>query len=51
VGSSLFADFAAIQSHATQVGANTVITLDPGNAITLTGVTMSNLNANDFLIV
>jgi len=51
VDTSLFADFAAIQSHATQVGANTVITYDAGNTITLTGVTMSNLNANDFLIV
>jgi Ca2+-binding RTX toxin-like protein len=51
VDTSLFADFAAIQSHATQVGSNTVITYDAANTITLTAVTMTNLNANDFLFV
>ena len=51
VDTSLFANFAAITSHAQQVGANTVITLDAGNAITLNNVTLSNLNANDFLFV
>jgi Ca2+-binding RTX toxin-like protein len=51
VDASLFADFAAIQSHASQVGSNTVITYDAGNTITLTGVSISALNANDFLFV
>ena len=48
---SLFADFAAIQSHATQVGSSTVITYDAANSMTLTAVTLANLNANDFLFV
>ncbi|MGB9366340.1 MAG: calcium-binding protein [Xanthobacteraceae bacterium] len=51
VDTSLFADFAAIQSHAAQVGSNTVITYDAGNSITLTSVTLASLNANDFLFV
>jgi len=51
VDTSLFADFSAIQSHATQVGANTVITFDAANTITLTSVTVTNLNINDFLFV
>ena len=51
VDTSLFANFAAIQSHAAQVGANTVITYDAGNTITLASVTLANLNANDFLFV
>jgi Ca2+-binding RTX toxin-like protein len=51
VDTSLFADFAAIQSHAAQVGLNTVITYDPGNTITLTGLSLSSLNANDFSFV
>jgi hypothetical protein len=51
VDASLFANFAAIQSHAAQVGAHTVITYDAANTITLTGVSLSSLNANDFLIV
>jgi Ca2+-binding RTX toxin-like protein len=66
VDSSLFANFAAIQSHAQQVASNTVITLDAGNTITrraarqsdiarcvlgMTGVVVSNLNVNDFLFI
>jgi serralysin len=51
VDSSLFANFAAVQSHAQQVGSNTVITLDAGNTITLAGVAVSNLNVNDFLFI
>jgi Ca2+-binding RTX toxin-like protein len=46
-----FANFAAVQSHATQVGLDTVIALDPANTITLTGVTVGSLNAGDFLFV
>ena len=51
VDTSLFANFADIQSHAAQVGSNTVITYDAANTITLTGVSVSSLNANDFLFV
>jgi serralysin len=51
VDTSLFANFADIQTHATQIGSNTVITYDAGNTITLTSVTLANLNANDFLFV
>jgi Ca2+-binding RTX toxin-like protein len=51
IDASLFANFAAIQSHAAQVGSNTVITFDAGNTITLNAVTLATLNANDFLFV
>ena len=48
---ALFGDFADVVAHASQVGANTVITLDAANSITLNNVTLANLNANDFLFV
>ena len=48
---AMFANFAAVQNHMTQVGANTVITYDPANAITLTGVKASSLHASDFQFV
>jgi hypothetical protein len=48
---SLFANFADVQSHAAQVGSNTVITYDAGSTITPTGVGLASLNANDFLFV
>jgi Ca2+-binding RTX toxin-like protein len=51
VDAALFFDFADIIAHASQVGANTVITLDSANSITLNNVTLANLNANDFLFV
>jgi len=35
----------------TQVGANTVITYDPADVITLTGVKLSSLHASDFQFV
>ena len=47
----MFANFAAVQSDMTQVGANTVITYDPANVITLTGVKTSSLLASDFQFV
>jgi hypothetical protein len=43
-----FANFAAVMADASQVGADTVITLDPGDTITLTGVAKSSLTAADF---
>jgi hypothetical protein len=36
---------------ATQVGVDIVITLDASNAITLTGVTKTALNVDDFAII
>ena len=43
-----FANFAAVQSHAQQVGGNTVITLGASDSITLQGVSLASLNAGMF---
>ena len=48
---AMFANFAAVQSHMAQVGSNTVITYDPADVITLTGVKTSSLLASDFHFV
>ena len=48
---AMFANFGAVQNDMTQVGANTVITYDPSNVITLTGVKASSLHASDFQFV
>jgi serralysin len=45
---SVFASFAAVQSHMAQVGADVVITLDGANAVTLKGVTLASLSLADF---
>jgi Ca2+-binding RTX toxin-like protein len=45
---SEFANFAAVQSDMQQVGANTVITYDAADVITLIGVHASSLHASDF---
>ena len=45
---SEFANFAAVQGDMQQVGANTVITYDAADVITLTGVRASNLHGSDF---
>jgi autotransporter passenger strand-loop-strand repeat protein/VCBS repeat-containing protein len=45
---SEFANFAAVQGDMQQVGANTVITYDAADVITLTGIRASNLHASDF---
>ena len=45
-----FASAAAAIAAATQVGANTVIALDADDSVTLIGVTVGALNADDFLI-
>jgi Ca2+-binding RTX toxin-like protein len=44
-----FANFQAVLAHAAQVGADTVITLDAADSITLQHVTLSSLTAADFL--
>ncbi|HKN26692.1 MAG TPA: hypothetical protein VJY34_01935 [Roseiarcus sp.] len=49
---AMLANFGAVQSDMTQVGANTVITsYDPADVITLTGVKTSSLHASDFRFV
>jgi hypothetical protein len=48
---ALFADFAAVLSHAQQVGANTVVTFDTNNTITLNAITLSNLASDDFRFI
>jgi probable HAF family extracellular repeat protein/VCBS repeat-containing protein len=48
---SEFANFAAVQAHAQQVGHDTVITYDAQDTITLTGVSLSSLHASDFHLV
>jgi hypothetical protein len=40
---NLFAAFADVQSHAQQVGTNTVITYDAADTITLNNVSLANL--------
>jgi Ca2+-binding RTX toxin-like protein len=49
--SDLFSDFAAVIAASQQVGADTVITLDADNSITLQNVQLASLQANDFLFV
>ncbi len=46
-----FADFAAVQAHAQQVGNDTVITFDANDTITLQNTMLSNLHASDFHFV
>jgi Bacterial Ig-like domain len=48
---STFANFAAVMAHAEQVGANTVITLDAADVVTLNNVTASTLHASNFHLV
>jgi serralysin len=45
---TLLADFAAVQSHPTAVGTNTVITFDVNDTITLVNVAPASLHASDF---
>jgi Ca2+-binding RTX toxin-like protein len=48
---AVFADLSAVLASATQVGADTVITYDADNTITLKNVTKTNLHADDFRFV
>ncbi|RXT15574.1 hypothetical protein B5U98_31030 [Bosea sp. Tri-39] len=48
---AVFADLNAVLAAATQVGADTVITFDADNTITLKNVTKTNLHADDFRFV
>ena len=45
---SLFANFTAAMNHASQVGANTVFTIDANDTVTLDNVTKTSLTAGNF---
>ena len=45
---SLFANFAAAMSSASQVGANTVFTIDANDSVTLDNVAKTSLTASNF---
>jgi len=45
---SLFPNYAAVQSHMTQASAGVVITCDGSDTVTLKAVTMARLSASDF---
>jgi hypothetical protein len=46
--SALFANYAAVMADTAQVGANTVIQINPNNSVTLDNVTASTLTASNF---
>ena len=50
-GAGLFKTFADVVARATQVGSDTVLTVDSTTSLTLVGVTLANLGADDFLFV
>ncbi|MBZ9709298.1 putative Ig domain-containing protein [Mesorhizobium sp. ESP7-2] len=47
----VFADFASVLSAATQVGADTVITHDASNVVTLKNVALTSLHQDDFQFI
>ncbi|MGX1790466.1 beta strand repeat-containing protein, partial [Bosea sp. NPDC055332] len=51
IDDAVFADLSAVLAAATQVGADTVITYDANNTITLKNVTKTNLHVDDFQFV
>jgi hypothetical protein len=48
LASALFPNYAAAMADTQQIGANTVITYDANDTITLTGVAASHLTASNF---
>lgn len=48
-GAAQFPDFAGVLARSAQVGADVAITLDGANIVTLSGVGLRSLQANDFL--
>jgi hypothetical protein len=46
---SVYANFAAVQAHAAQVGANVVITLNATTSLTLDNVQLNQLSAGNFV--
>jgi Ca2+-binding RTX toxin-like protein len=51
INHTLIGSFKGVLADAHQVGADTVITIDASNAITLTGVAVSSLHGHNFLFV
>ncbi|MBB4000629.1 calcium-binding protein [Aureimonas pseudogalii] len=49
--SSVFATYAAVAAAATQVGSDTLITVDAANTLTLKNVALASLHADDFRFV
>jgi len=47
----LFANFDAMMDHATQDGADVVITVDADHSVTLSGTSLASLVADDFRFV
>ena len=47
--SGMFSNYTDMLSHATQVGSDVVITYDAGDYLTLQGLTLSSLHAEDFM--
>ena len=45
---ALFPNYAAVMADTQQIGANTVVTYDAIDTVTLTGVTASHLTASNF---
>jgi len=50
-GTDIFADFASALAAADQIGSDVVFTVDADNALTLQGVQLSSLAADDFRFV
>jgi Ca2+-binding RTX toxin-like protein len=48
VATSDFADLAAVLTNAVQSGADTIVTHDAGNSVTLKNVVLATLTADDF---
>ncbi|KRE16519.1 hypothetical protein ASE63_14955 [Bosea sp. Root381] len=48
---AIFADIDALFSHAAQVGADVVITVDADNTLTISGIQLNSLHADDFRFV
>jgi serralysin len=46
---SVYANFGAVQSHAAQIGANVVITLNASTSLTLANVQLNQLTASNFV--
>jgi len=47
----LFANFAAVKAKSAQLGADTIITFDAANTVTLVGISLASLDATDFQFV
>ena len=45
---TLYANYAAAMAHASQVGANTVFTIDSHDSVTLQSITKTSLTTNNF---